>query len=309
MLAVALLLALAQAPAASSPAITGVVVDTSGAPIPGARVTLSTQGRTGISVATGDDGTFALANGPAARVTLLVSAPGFTDETVILDSRSDIPVRIELRPRGLTETVTVSANPSELRVTTPASATVFDVEMLATMPAWTLDDQLRTVPGFSLFRRSSSRVANPTTQGATLRGLSASGASRTLVLADGVPLNDPFGGWVYWDRVPAAALHRVEVARGGSSDLHGSDALGGAIRLETAGGSGARLLLDGGTSGTARGSAYGGRDLGSWRIFAAGEAFNTDGFVIVAPEARGPIDTPAASRHASVYGGTSRTFQ
>ena len=67
-----------------------------------------------------------------------------------------------------------------------------------------LDDQLRSVPGFSLFRRTSSRVANPTTQGVTLRGMSASGASRTLVLADGVPLNDPFGAWVYWDRVPVA---------------------------------------------------------------------------------------------------------
>ena len=63
--------------------------------------------------------------------------------------------------------------------------------------------------------------------------MSASGASRTLVVADGVPLNDPFGAWVYWDRVPVAALQRVDVIRGGSSDLHGNDALGGVIRLST----------------------------------------------------------------------------
>ena len=56
--------------------------------------------------------------------------------------------------------------------------------------------------GFTLFRRSSSLVANPTTQGVSLRGTGSSGASRTLVLWDGIPLNDPFGGWVYWDRVP-----------------------------------------------------------------------------------------------------------
>ena len=61
----------------------------------------------------------------------------------------------------------------------------------------------------------------------TLRGVSGSGASRTLVLADGVPLNDPFGSWVYWNRVPLAAIDRVEVVRGGAGDLYGADALGG----------------------------------------------------------------------------------
>ena len=67
-----------------------------------------------------------------------------------------------------------------------------------------LDDALRFVPGFTLFRRTGSRVANPTAQGVTLRGLGGSGASRALVLDDGMPMNDPFGGWVYWGRVPRA---------------------------------------------------------------------------------------------------------
>ena len=70
-------------------------------------------------------------------------------------------------------------------------------------PALTLDDFLRRVPGFTLFRRTSSLVAHPTAQGVSLRGVGPSGASRSLVLADGIPLNDPFGGWVYWSRVPA----------------------------------------------------------------------------------------------------------
>src|SRR5687768_17877064 len=96
----------------------------------------------------------------------------------------------------------------------PAAVTTLHREVLDVAPAATLDDALRAVPGFSLFRRSSSRVANPTTQGVTLRGLAASGASRALVLADDVPLNDPFGGWVYWNRVPSAALSEVSVARG-----------------------------------------------------------------------------------------------
>jgi len=72
-------------------------------------------------------------------------------------------------------------------------------------------------PGFSLFRRSGSRTANPTSQGVSLRGLGASGASRAVVLADGIPLNDPFGGWVYWDRVPRVSVAEVEVLRGSAS--------------------------------------------------------------------------------------------
>ncbi|MGF2075342.1 TonB-dependent receptor, partial [Enterococcus casseliflavus] len=89
-----------------------------------------------------------------------------------------------------------------------------------------LDDALRQTVGFSLFRRTGSRTANPTIQGVSLRGLGASGASRALVLADGVPLNDPFGGWVYWARKPRLGIERVEVLRGGAADLYGSGALG-----------------------------------------------------------------------------------
>ena len=101
-----------------------------------------------------------------------------------------------------------------------------------------LDDALRQVVGFSLFRRTSSRTANPTAQGVSLRGLGASGASRALVLADGIPLNDPFGGWVYWARQPRLGVERLEVLRGGAADLYGSGALGGVVQLVSRGAAG-----------------------------------------------------------------------
>ena len=82
-----------------------------------------------------------------------------------------------------------------------------------------LDDMLRQVPGFSTYRRSSSLFANPTSQGVSLRGVGASATSRSSVLLDGIPLNDPFGGWVYWARVPEAAISSVEVANGGGLGL------------------------------------------------------------------------------------------
>ena len=107
------------------------------------------------------------------------------------------------------ETITVTATRTETRIgDTPASVVVLSREALQTTAAATTDDALRQVPGFTLFRRSGSRTANPTTQGVSLRGIGASGASRALVIDDGIPLNDPFGGWIYWGRVPRSAIER-----------------------------------------------------------------------------------------------------
>ena len=189
----------------------------------------------------------------------------------------------------------------------PTAVTRLGREALDVTPAATLDDALRSVPGFSLFRRSSSRVANPTTQGVTLRGLAASGSSRALALGDGVPLNDPVGGWVYWNRLPLAALGDASVERGAAGDVFGTDAVGGVVVLRTVQYAGARVLVEGGSDQTGRLSGYGGRAWGpSGSVFAAAEGFATDGFVIVAPETRGPIDTAAGSRHGSGHVGIRR---
>jgi len=200
-------------------------------------------------------------------------------------------------PQRISESVTVTP-PDAPRVPVTATATILTREALVQSPSFTLDQKLVATPGFSLFRRSSSRTANPTTQGVTLRGLSASGASRTLVLADDVPLNDPFGGWVYWNRVPSAAIDRVEVARGGTSDLFGSDALGGTIRVLTRQDGAGELRVEGGNQDTARVSAYGGIPS-PVRVSSGVEWSTTEGYVPVEPAARGPVDTPAGSGYLS----------
>ncbi len=283
-----------------SASVSGVVLDASGAPVAGAVVQTTTDAGNS-TTSTAADGSWSIAVPEAVhKIAVRIAAAGFAsvEREISLPSA---PMRIELHPVGITERVTVTGD-AATRLAVETSATTLDAERLAQSPALMLDDQLRSVPGFSLFRRTSSRVANPTTQGVTLRGLSASGASRTLVLADGVPLNDPFGAWVYWDRVPVAALDRVDVIRGGSADLHGNDALGGVIRISTRSTPGYEVRFDGGSMGTARGSAYvavarGGRSAG-----VAVESATTDGYVVVAPEARGPIDTRADSRSSSAAG-------
>jgi outer membrane receptor for ferrienterochelin and colicin len=102
------------------------------------------------------------------------------------------------------EPVVVTVTRTEQKVgDAPASVTVLTREDISLSPSQTVDGLLRQVPGFSLFRRSSSLVTHPTTQGLSLRGIGPSGTSRALVLVDGIPVNDAFGGWVYWSRMRA----------------------------------------------------------------------------------------------------------
>jgi outer membrane cobalamin receptor len=283
------------------------VVDPQGAPIAGARVLVRAEAdpaspaRTPAPfVVTRDDGRAMVADaapGGPARV-IEVQADGFEGAREPWPVSLAAPVVITLRPAGLTEQVSVTAGRRSVRgADLPADTTVIHARDIEAVAAAVVDDVLRLTPGFSLFRRNSSRSANPTTQGVTLRGLSASGASRTLVLADGVPLNDPFGGWVYWNRVPIASIERMEVVRGGSSDLYGEDAAGGVIQLVSAEPlrPSVRLLAEAGTQDTGRISALGSLAYRGWRGMAAAEAATTEGAIPIAPEVRGPVDTPAGS--------------
>lgn len=94
-----------------------------------------------------------------------------------------------------------------------------------------LDDRLRSVPGFSLFPPVQFAGGKSHDTGISLRGIGSSGASRTLLLWDGVPVNDPFGGWVYWTRFSPEQMDRVEVMRSASTSVFGDRAMGGAIGL------------------------------------------------------------------------------
>ncbi|HWZ94708.1 MAG TPA: TonB-dependent receptor [Opitutaceae bacterium] len=181
----------------------------------------------------------------------------------------------------------------------PLVVDVFTAEALQQSPSLAIDDALRRSPAFSLFRRSGSLTANPTAQGVSLRGIGPSGASRSLVLLDGVPLNDPFGGWVTWSKLSMESLSRVEMVHGGGSGAWGNSALGGTIQL-------IRSPLDR-NEVKAVGAAG---DFSTWNgeILATGvkgkdsvrvdaDDFSTTGFPLVAPNQRGPIDVNADVRH------------
>jgi outer membrane cobalamin receptor len=115
-----------------------------------------------------------------------------------------------------------------------------------------LDEVLRVVPGVGLFRRTPSTAANATIQGLSLRPIAPNGAGRALVSLDGVPQNDPFGGWVYWGRYDARLLSEVRVARGGEGAGYGPMALTGTLDLVEARGQPASSQVSFGSSNAAR---------------------------------------------------------
>ena len=205
-------------------------------------------------------------------------------------------VRVVARPRELAEQVSVTATRTGVEVGPQAqTVTALSRAELTQFPALTLDERLRQKAGFELFRRASSWVANPTSQGISLRGLGSTAASRTLVIADGVPLNDAFGGWIHWNEIPPDAIEGVTIATGGGSDLYGSSALGGVIDVLPARARATRFTggLTGGGLDTLEQHGRGDLAVGPWSGLAAAEGFRTAGYVPLAPPLVGSIDRPA----------------
>jgi outer membrane receptor protein involved in Fe transport len=296
--------------------IEGVIRDASGAVVQNAKITLQ-SGTFKAAAVSNPAGKFSFENVPISSGTISASAKGFA--TAQIEWKATITsLDITLSPSKNEEQVVVSAARSEMRLSdTPGSTVLLSTNDIASTPALTTDDMLRQVPGFTLFRRSGSRTANPTSQGVSLRGLGASGPSRALVLEDGIPIGDPFGGWIYWDRIPKAEVASVEVFRGGTSDLYGSNALGGVMQFISREPEAPSMNLETsyGNERTPDLSFWTGTRAGPWDFQVATDLFHTDGYIVVPASIRGSVDAPANSEHATVdttigrkIGDTGRIF-
>ena len=183
------------------------------------------------------------------------------------------------------------------------SAAAFSVEVvtaeeLERAPQLRLDDLLRAqVLGFSLFRRSSSRAANPTTQGVTLRNFGPNGAGRTLVLLDGIPLNDPFAGYVLWNQAPPASLESVLIQPGGGAGLFGNAALAGTIFLVSKQNEKDSAFAEASAGNYDTYSAAAGGTLvrGRFSLSAFAERFSTSGYPVLRTGQRGPVDNTSSA--------------
>ena len=295
----------AQVVCFAAESVSGVVKDRSGAVIPSAEVVLNANG-TALRQATNGSGVFTFPDVSAGSGELTVSGVGFSTVTRAWKS-GDKPLVIVLPPAAIQQALNVTATRTSILptgaedLTLQPSTTILPSSALQQFGAITVDDKLRQVPGFSLLRRSGSMTANPTSQGVSLRGLGASGASRALILNDGIPINDPYGSWIFWGRVPVASLDEAQVVPGGVSSLYGNDALGGVINLERRSSVLTNFAAEGsfGNNNTPFGSAFGSVRAGQWAVSGSAEGFNSDGYIDVPANIRGSVDTPVSSEHST----------
>jgi len=203
----------------------------------------------------------------------------------------------EIEPIVLPEYTISAARSSHDLHSFPLPARIIPGSRLAAAPS--IDAALREDPAFSLFRRQGSTSAHPTAQGVSLRNIGPSGASRTLVVLDEVPLNDPFGGWINWSQLPALSLAGAEILHGGAGGLWGNAALGGVLALTSLppeeSSNSIRLQVDTANLRRLDGQQFLHHDTHHLRLNIQTET--TDGFHPLAAENRGAVDTTLSRSH------------
>ncbi|MGI8787685.1 MAG: TonB-dependent receptor [Pyrinomonadaceae bacterium] len=293
----------------------GTVVDVAGLPIENARIVIVPDSGAAVLCQTIKAGKFTCEVNFNEGFTLAVEAQDFSILRRKFQKLQDFSTdeTFTLAPASVRETVQVTANRTETRIgETPASVVTVSKAELDMTAAPTIDDALRQVAGFSLFRRTGSRYANPTAQGVSLRGTGASGASRSLVLFDGVPLNDSFGDWVEWSRVSPIEIERIEVLRGGAASLYGDDSLSGTVNIiprEAREKFTFSAEIYGGTQNTFSGSTFFGFKKKGWTADFVAADFQSEGYILVGKYERGLVDGFAGSKNLNLSARIAKNFK
>ena len=303
--------------------IEGWIATPDGRRVADARVTIvrgkGVRGKGGLDQMTRSDakGRFRFRDLEAGTYEIRAARQGFErlKQLVEVKGGETVSLNLTLVLAPVTARITVTATRTEQKLgDVPSQVSLLTADDIKRSPALTIDDFLKQVPGFSLFRRTSSLVSHPTTEGVSLRGIGASGASRTLVSLDGVPLNDHFGNWVYWSKIPQSQIETIEIAPGSISSLYGSSAMAGVIHIQTRRPEPRTMVITGkgGMRGTGHLDFFGSHKVGPFGLGVGGSLFRTGGYKLVREEERGPVDINATSRHETLnwqfdYSPTSKT--
>ena len=222
----------------------------------------------------------------------LLAAPALAAPALAADTPAD-DVLITVTGKGLKDV------PGDAAL----SLVVIDRDRILNTGANRLESVLADIAGQQQFRRSDSRSANATSQGISLRGLGGNASSRALLVLDGVPQADPFGGWVAFPAYATGRLDRIRVTRGGGSGYWGPGALAGTIELESVGAADLKTfggnLAYGSRNSLDAQAALGLKRDGGFATLSAAYG-RGDGFIPIVAANRGPVDRAAPYEQASV---------
>jgi iron complex outermembrane receptor protein len=287
--------------AQSEGSVRGTVTSAGHGAILGARVATESPGRVAVTDA---NGRFTLRDLPAGSYSVLVTALGYKPlrRTVSVAGGKTTSVDVQLEPGSLMlSSVIVTATRTPIEATKVASTVnVLTPEHVQSSPARESQDLLREIPGIELPRTSS--LVGGTAQIVSIRGVDE---GRTAVLFDGLPINDAWGEWIDWGRVPKGMLDRVEVVEGGTSNLYGNGAMGGVISFFSrplAPGA-VNMTVEGGSRDTRHVFAAAGVPIyGALNAYLSGDYQDGGGYTLLDPAKRGAIDVESGIIQRNLYG-------
>ena len=266
----------------------------------GARVAVERPARVVIA---DERGNYVLRGLPAGHYEVVVTAlgykPGRRGADVTANQSTTLDLSLEQGSLMLSSVVTTAT-----RTPTEASKVATTVNVLTpyqirTSPARESQDLLREIPGVELPRTSS--LVGGTAQIVSIRGVDE---GRTAVLFDGFPINDAWGEWIDWGRVPKGMLDRVEVVEGGTSSLYGNGAMGGVISFFSrplAPGA-LDMMVEGGSRDIRHGYASAGVPIyGAFTANVSGDYLQGGGYNLIDPTSRGAIDVSSGIIQRNAY--------
>jgi len=208
--------------------INGVVKDNNSlTPISGANVYLKENNK---GTSTNSSGYFQIKDLKPGDYQLNISHVGYTDTVFQISTSASQNLSILLKPDSIEmSSIVISATrtPTVLE-DVPQRIHKIEKETIQEYPATNTDNLLRMIPGINVNRSSGIFSRNSSV---TMRGMP--GASRSLILLDGVPLNKTAGGTVNWHLITPDEIDRIEVVKGPGSALYGNNAMSGVINIIT----------------------------------------------------------------------------
>jgi iron complex outermembrane receptor protein len=267
----------------------------------GARVAVMTPARVAI---TDQRGQYTLRDLPAGTYVIMTSAIGrkADSSSVTVTSGGNTTLDVSLKEGSLLlSSVVVSATRTQVEAAKVASTVnVLTPEQVRQSPARESQDLLREIPAVELPRTSS--LVGGTAQIVSIRGVDE---GRTAVLADGIPINDAWGEWIDWGRVPKSMLDRVEVVEGGTSSLYGNGAMGGVISYFTRPLSpgAVQMQVDGGSRDARHGYVAAGLPaVGAFSATVSGDYQEGGGYNLINNPIAGSIDNISEVIQRNAFG-------